>query len=338
MKPLRVLVTGGGALLGQGIIRSLRRGRYSPHITAVDVSPLPAGLYWADDAALIPPATDPDFLSAFERVLARFHPDIVLVGTDVELTILSKHRLDLEARFQTAILVSDPDVVSIADDKYLTASFMRGHGFPAPLSVLATDDVAVMTLVERIGYPLVAKPRVGARSVGVSLVQSHSELEAILRRPEGQVIQECVGDSSSEFTASGLYFDGRCDAVVVMRGDLRDGNTYRAFLDADESLRNWVVRWTEALKPYGPANFQFRVGSDGLPKVFEINGRFSGTTPLRALVGFNEVDLCIGRVLFGEPVKQPPLRAQVILRHWSETVIDQDRLQSFGEDLTCGLP
>jgi len=330
MKPLRVLVTGGGALLGQGIIRSLRRGRFSPHIIALDVSPLAAGLYWADEAALIPPANSPDFLSAFERVLARFHPDIVLVGTDVELTSLSEHRADLEARFQTAILVSDPDVVSIADDKYLTASFMREHGFPAPLSALATDRSAVMTLVERLGYPLVAKPCVGARSVGVSVVQSHAELEAILRQPEGEVIQECVGDSRNEFTASGLYFDGRCDAVVVMRRDLRDGNTYRAYLDADESLRNWVVRWTEALKPYGPANFQFRLDSDGLPKVFEINGRFSGTTPLRALVGFNEVDLCIGRVIFGVPVKQPSLRPQVILRHWSETVIGPERIESVG--------
>jgi carbamoyl-phosphate synthase large subunit len=37
--------------------------------------------------------------------------------------------------------------------------------------------------------------------------------------------------------------------------------------------------------------------------VFEINPRFSGTTLLRALAGFNEPDLLIRKHLLGEPVR-----------------------------------
>ena len=41
--------------------------------------------------------------------------------------------------------------------------------------------------------------------------------------------------------------------------------------------------------PYGPCNFQFRLDSFGIPRVFEINARFSGTTYMRTLSGFDEV-------------------------------------------------
>ena len=106
-----------------------------------------------------------------------------------------------------------------------------------------------------------------------------------------------------------------------MRRDLRDGNTYRAFVEQSAELDDLVRKWAEALDAYGPANFQFRIDSYGRPKVFEINGRFSGTTPLRTLVGFAEVDMVIRHVMFKEPVRQPKVQSATILRHWSETVV-----------------
>ena len=79
------------------------------------------------------------------------------------------------------------------------------------------------------------------------------------------------------------------------------------------------------LKHFVPANFQFRIDKFGVPKVFEINGRFSGTTPLRAHAGFNEVEMCIRKVLWDEPIVQPDILSVTILRHWSETVITSER-------------
>ena len=81
----------------------------------------------------------------------------------------------------------------------------------------------------------------------------------------------------------------------------------------------------ETLAPYGPANFQFRL-SEGEVKVFEINARFSGTTPLRTRAGFNEAELVLRRVLLGEQISQPEIVPMTILRHWSETVVTSDEL------------
>ena len=175
-------------------------------------------------------------------------------------------------------------------------------------------------LILECGFPLIVKPRVGARSIGFRVIKNMDELQRAIKQQPGIVIQKYVGSDSMEFTAGTLTFDGKCTATIVMKRDLRDGNTYRAFVVEHSSLNAVVQAAANCLKAYGPANFQFRL-DDGIPRIFEINGRFSGTTPLRARAGFNEVEMSIRHILYGEPVTQPRIEPLVFLRHWSETVV-----------------
>jgi carbamoyl-phosphate synthase large subunit len=317
---MKVLVTGAGALLGQGIIRSLLESSLRPTVIAADPSPHAAGLYWTPSRYRIPMATEGGYLAAIEAILAREKPDALMVGTDVELMVFAEHRARLEATYGTHVIVSDPRVVAIADDKFLTYEFFREHGFDAPMSALPGHEEA---LIEAVGWPLIVKPRVGARSVGVSKVHDREALARAVASVHNPVIQECVASDREEYTAGVLCFDGRCEGSIVMRRDLRDGNTYRAFVDHYPALNAQVRRMAEALRPYGPANFQFRLDGDRV-KVFEINGRFSGTTPLRMRAGFNEVEMVLRRVVLGEAITQPEVRPMTILRYWTEVVVPAD--------------
>jgi carbamoyl-phosphate synthase large subunit len=317
MSTMKVLVTGAGALLGEGIIRALSESKLDVEIVAADPSELAAGLYWAERRYLIPMAGDPRYMDRVEALIARERPDAVLVGTDVELHLFAAHRAELEKRYSTRVVVSSPEVVRIADDKYLTYRFLKEAGFDYPDTALPDESDG---LVDRVGFPLVVKPRVGARSVGVSIVHDRSELSRALEGRMGLVVQECVATGAQEFTAGTITFDGRCDATIVMRRDLRDGNTYRAFVDEYAAENAAVKAMAEKLGSYGPANFQFRV-ANGKVKVFEINGRFSGTTPLRHRAGFPEVEMVLRRVVLGEPIAQPRVEPMTILRHWAETVV-----------------
>ncbi|QAY79958.1 ATP-grasp domain-containing protein [Sphingosinicella sp. BN140058] len=324
---MKAVVTGGGAVLGQGIILALRRSELDATIVVTDPNPLSAGLYWGDTAYRVPLADDPSYVEAIASLLERERPDVVLVGTDVELAAFAAHRPALEARFDTRIIVSAPEVVAIADDKFRTFEFLRDHGFDPPASARAEDGPSVEALLSKVGFPLVVKPRVGARSVGVSVVHDRQELDDAIRGRSGLVVQECVGTSDTEYTASVLVFDGVAAASIVMRRDLRDGNTFRAYSGAYDALNAEVRRLGEALAPFGPANFQFRTDRQGRPRVFEINARFSGATPLRALVGFNEVEMCLRHVLLDEPIVAPDVREAIILRHLSETVVTREAVE-----------
>ncbi|WP_313804068.1 ATP-grasp domain-containing protein [Sphingobium sp.] len=325
---MKILVTGAGAVLGQGIIKSLRQSTLDCRVIAADPNPLSPGLYWADGAYRLPLANDPAFGDRIHQLLDRERPDAVLVGTDVELSYFAAERHRLEALFDTHVLVSDPRVVAIADDKLETARFFERAGLPHPASAAAEDEEAVEALIAAVGFPLVVKPRIGARSVGVSLVQDRAELALARKGRGGLVIQQCVGDPDCEFTASTLVFDGEVQASIVMRRDLRDGNTYRAYTGDYPELNAQVRLLGRALRPHGPANFQFRTDAGGTPRVFEINARFSGTTPLRAMAGFNEVEMCVRKLLHDTPIVQPPVRSGVILRYLDEMFVPQERIDT----------
>jgi carbamoyl-phosphate synthase large subunit len=275
---MKVLVTGAGALLGQGILRSLQMSSLATETVAVDPSPLAAGLYWTTSKYLVPFASSPDYGDVIRHVIDEERPDALLVGTDVELQFYASNREELEDRYGTHVVVSRPEAVNIADDKYLTFMFMQDHGFYPPESRLP-DDADEM--VKSFGFPLVVKPRVGARSVGFKVLHNRNELAQALDSDEEVVVQEYISEEGGEFTAGTLTFDDICKASIIMRRDLRDGNTYRAFTVQDPHLDRQVRDMAEALGSYGPANFQFRT-TQGHVRVFEINCRFSGTTPLRA--------------------------------------------------------
>jgi carbamoyl-phosphate synthase large subunit len=320
---IKVAVTGAGAVLGQGIIKSLKASRLDCEIVAFDPHPLSVGLYWADRAGLIPLASETAYKDAIENMLERERPDVVLIGTDVELAIFARYRQQWEERFSTHIIVSDENVVEIADDKFQTAQFLDAHGLSHPESVLPEDDEALEALIARHGFPLIVKPRRGARAIGLSLVTDRDELAAAIKGRQGLVVQQLAGPDHEEYTAGVLYFDGAAQASIIMRRDLRDGNTYRAYVDDFPEWHGYVRDIANALKPHGPANFQFRVGEDGTPRLFEINARFSGTTPMRAIAGFNEVEMCLLKILDGETIVQPELRKGVILRYLQEQFVDQ---------------
>jgi carbamoyl-phosphate synthase large subunit len=325
----KVLVTGAGALLGQGIIKSLQWADTPYELVTLDPSPLSPGLFWGERGYTVPFASDPGYLQRLEEIVGRERPDIILVGTDVELPILAEHRSHLETVYETKVLVSSPSVVAIADDKYETFRFLKSAGLNPPRSALPEDADKLRNLVEEVGFPLVVKPRVGARSSGVSLVRSSEELKAALDGRSALVVQELAGEENCEYTSSALVFDGTPLASIVMRRDLRDGNTHRAYVETYPELNEFVRRAAAALAPFGPVNFQFRTDREGNPRIFEINARFSGATPLRALAGFNEVDMCLKYLLRGEQIEQPSeLREGVILRPLGEQFVTREEIAS----------
>ncbi len=317
---MKILVTGAGAVLGQAVIKSIKASNLKVSIVAVDPSPLAVGLYWADKHYLVPMANDPEYINKIFEIFEIEKPNAVLIGTDVELFIFSEYRDRIEKKYGIKVLVSPQNVIEIADDKWLTYIFLKDNGLDYPESCLPGDEIS---LIEKIGFPLIVKPRVGARSVGVSKVDNVQELNEALAKVENPIIQECVGTEDNEYTAGVVVFDNQAKASIVMKRDLRDGNTFRAYAQPYSDFNRYIEKVAEKLNVYGPVNLQFRV-SEGKVKIFEINGRFSGTTYFRALSNVNEVEMCLEYLLENKEISQPEIKPVRILRYYDEIVIPND--------------
>lgn len=325
---MKVFVTGAGALLGQGIIKSLRLAETNYQIVAADPDPRAVGLYWADMAYLVPLAKDPTYVEKVCEILDKERPDAVLVGTDVELLIFAQHKSEFESKYNTHVIVSSVEVIKIAENKWLTYQFLSSNGFSCPRSALPEG---VNDLLNTCDFPLIVKPRSGARSIGLHKVHNKQELEQAIAITEKPIIQEDVSTSDQEYTSGIIMIDGKVKAIVTMRRDLRDGNTYRAYIEPQSSFNPFLSEVAKKLNGFGPLNFQFRTEGN-IPKIFEINARFSGTTPLRAFAGYNEVDVILRHIVIGDETPEVQLKPWIILRYWNEILIDNDQLAKLQND------
>lgn len=324
-RPPNILVTGAGSLLGQGILRSLNWADRDFRIITADPDARSVGHWLGHSAYRAENADSPNFINRLEDIIQRESVDLILVGTDAELPIMSRERIRLEKAFDLTVVVSPTEAVRIADDKWLTADFLRETGHPFAASARLDEASEVAELVDRLSFPLFAKPRRGARSVGAQIISNNDDLARLQKRTSDYVLQEMLPDESGEFTAGCLVINGHCEAIVTMKRDLRDGNTFRAFLDTSGKFDHELSSIAESVGADGPVNLQFRV-RDGLPVVFEINARFSGTTPLRAIYGFNEVEAMVNYCLDGTPIKVADLNPGVIMRAWSDILVPAEEL------------
>ncbi len=147
---IKVLITGAGALLGQEVFNSLKHTNLVSDlfIGFADPSPFAVGLHWADASHHIPMASSEDYIDALVDLLRSNSYNFLIPGTDVELPMISSSSDQIEKLSGCKVLVSSRNVVDIANDKFLTASFLDSHGFYPPKSwskeTLKTEKLSLL--------------------------------------------------------------------------------------------------------------------------------------------------------------------------------------------------
>ena len=325
-----ILVTGAGALLGQGILRCLEQAEKDYFIVSADPDVRSTGHALAHKSFVIPFVTDPDYLERIEDIIKNEKINLIFIGTDVELPVFAENKERLEQQYDLKVVVSGSEAVKIADDKFLTAQFLKENNFPFPYSALTSDRQGINRLKEEASFPFIAKPVDGARSKGIRIIDNEEELEEICSFKNNLVVQEKLSNQEGEFTTGCIVTEGKCRAVVSLTRDLRDGNTWRAYRKGPSPYDPVIEDIAEKMKIEGPANFQYRI-RNGEPVVFEVNCRFSGTTPIRMMFGFNEVEALADYYLEGKEIKKPVLKEGTVLRTFSDIFIPNEDLQQFSQ-------
>ena len=319
---LTVLVLGVGGNVSQGILKALALSKLSCKVIGACISPLALGLYTVDRAYVSPQANDSTFIDWLFTTCRNEGVQAILSGVEPVLAVLSSHAEEIFSQTGAICIVSSPPLLSIANDKLMTCRWLESQSLNCPLYAPSGDVQSLAKLVKVCGYPLIAKPRFGKGSQGVIEIHNQSDLSYVSAQ-EDYVVQEYLGSSDSEYTI-GCFCDrnGRVQGTIAMRRELLQGTTYRAQVGEYPDVRVEAIRIAEALKPTGPCNVQLRV-SNGIPVCFEVNLRFSGTTPMRARLGFNEVEAALRHYVLGEDIDELPIVTKgIILRYWNEVYID----------------
>lgn len=324
---INVLVTGAGGGVGQGVIKSLKMIKdIDIKVVAADMSETATGLYAADIAYLVDRCDSDKYLETLSKIFQNESIDFYIPGTDVELEFCAINKHLIMDKFNVHTIISSKEVIEICDNKYKTSSFLKDHGFNYPKTAYLKD-----VDIESLEYPAIVKPAVGCRSIGVYKVDNLDELLPHLENTEDIIIQECVGNEDNEYTCTVVKIGDRMSPVLALKRVLRSGDTYRAEPVQSEKIEKYVLDVASKLEIDGGCNFQLRLDINGEPKIFEINSRFSGTTPFCAQIGFNPVEFYLKKSA-GLKIIVDIDYDSIVLRHWSEVVVKKSTLKKLSED------
>jgi carbamoyl-phosphate synthase large subunit len=280
-RPFNVLISSAGrrVVLARAFRMALTDLGLAGRVVAADASPLSAAYTEADARFLVPRCTHPAFIPTMIDACRTHQIRLVIPTIDTELPALAAARDHFDA-IGTTVAVSGPRTVALARDKALTHRWLTDAGLPTIAQWAAADAPD-----DPADYPLIAKPRCGSSSDGVTLVRSPAELAPL--RELDYIVQEIA--PGREHTVD-ICVDraGRLiTAIPRRRIETRGGEVSKGVTVRDDALIALAARVAASLEDaFGALNFQcFADPATGRLSIIELNARFGGGFPLSDAAG-----------------------------------------------------
>ena len=251
----RILVTGCGGPAGRAVRELLlQRGH---NVIAVDMQPS-----FTDHIQRVPQAKDPNFVLELDKLARNFHCELVIPTVSEELPVLAEQWNPS----LIPIVLSSLRSVLIADDKFTTCGHLKFKGVAVPKYRLPSWEM------DRLGWPLISKPRIGRGGRGVVLHQNETTLAGL---DDGHLLQEFI--QSSEYAPNIYSNNGKSFAVVLKKTKLKQGvvgNALAVERVNEPDIAELAITAAKAIGLTGPADIDIRRRFDGIPVVLDVNARF----------------------------------------------------------------
>ena len=218
---------------------------------------------------------------------------LLIPTVDLDLKCLARNKPKFTA-LGCRVLVSDPEVIDICQDKRKTYKFLLKNNFDTPATVstrtalrdLKNRQSSIVNRKSKIAFPLFLKPWDGYAGRGNAVVKNLRELSFHVKRIRNAICQELV--NGTEHTCD-VYVDldrkVRC-VVPRRRIEVRAGEISKGQVVKDTRMMDEAVRLVEKLGA-GPGviTLQLFLTDDEKIKFVEINPRFGGGAPLSIQAG-----------------------------------------------------
>lgn len=325
-KSLRIGITAVGSGIGQSIVNSCRLSSLPLHLIGFDVSAMAYGACDCHEQYTLPPSLSPEYADALLAACKKHGVDLLIPGLDLDLTVISENAPRFESE-GIKVLIGGIEFIRLCRDKLLWSRTLREvsphilPGFDLTECTAAIDS-------GHIFFPLIAKPLGGSGSVGLRILNAKEDLVVLQGEyvvqpyvmpfsddPDYSAISKAIAQKQliqlAEISCQWLVSrDGEVLGHMATRNRLKDGVPIEIIIIDDtpywEALQP-IIPLLQSRGMRGPVNIQGRMTTEG-PRFFEMNGRFTGITGLRALQGFNEVDLAIRSFM---DLPAPPSRLKV---------------------------
>ena len=271
-------------------------------VVATDMQLSAPALQAADIKIQVPAVYDPNYVDITLGICKEQKIDLLLSLNDLELPILSENKARFEA-LGVKVVVSDPEVIDICFDKYMTAQWVESLGLHAPKTYVRLEDAKRALAAGEVSFPLFMKPRWGSGSIGLESISDMEELDIyyhlLFKKIKKTILATAsVGDEyimiQEKLTGAEFGLDIMNDlegnnvgVSVKQKLAMRAGETDKAVtLDLPE-VREMGRKIGQALKHIGNLDVDIMQRANGDYCVLELNPRFGGGYPFSYEAGVN---------------------------------------------------
>ena len=296
-----ILVTGTGGAASQGIVKCLNMtGNY--RVVTTDIDPLLPGVYRGCPGYLVSRDWQ-EYIKELLGICKKEKIAVLIPGSDFELEAISKNKDLLENEGGAKVIISTPEAIAIANDKWKTYKFLIENDFRSPNSCLPNE---IKDGHIPLKFPVVVKPRFGWASMHVYLALNYAEVKSYMTHIESAglepIIQEFIPEENQEYTSGVLISkDKEIIGAITLWRMLKSGLSHKVIVDDYPEIKGKMIEIASKLNTVGSVNIQCRLWNNE-PYVFEINSRFSGTTIVQAMAGINGPDALVRNYLYNEKI------------------------------------
>ena len=271
-------------------------------IVATDMQLSAPALQVADVKIQVPAVYDPEYINITLKICEEQKIDALLSLNDLELPILSENKSKFEA-IGVKVIVSDPNVIDIAFDKYKTALWVESIGLNAPKTYIRLEDVKDALAKDDIQFPLFMKPRWGSGSIGLESIADMEELNIyynlLMKKIKKTILATAsVGDEYIMIQENLTGKEYGLDIMNDLKGNnvgvsvkqklaMRAGETDKAITIDSPLLRQIGEKIGIELKHIGNLDVDIMQRANGDYCVLELNPRFGGGFPFSYEAGVN---------------------------------------------------
>ena len=324
-KPITVLVTGVGAIIGYGLIHNLKKSKYDCRIIGIDIFHDAVGQKWSDTFIQGVRADSDEFIDFINNIVTTHEVDLLIPGIEQDLKALIEgfDRLDHRAKY----VLNNKALYKTFDDKKETYTFLEGVADLIPY--VDYSKTLFADAKEKFGLPFILKQDISYASKGVAVINEKKDFDFYSERfGSGCMAQQKLDIKDREYTCSlfGLG-DGTFVNPTCLRRELsQEGATKKALnVKVDETLFETMTNICQKCHFEGPTNLQF-IEYGGKYLLLEINGRVSSSTSMRELFGVNEAEMCIDYYLKNQKPETKEQRYGTIMRYIGDAYFDSNTL------------
>lgn len=258
--------------------------------------------HYADYSVITPLIYDDEYIPFLLNYCKENNIDIIVSLFDIDLLILAKNK-EKFAEIGTRVIVSEPELISICNDKWKTYLYLKENGFNVPKTYLSLSKVMLALESGELHYPIVVKPRFGCGSIALSIAEDEMALlyyysrntRAVNRtylkyesagEEEKIIYQECLNGQEYGVDIINDLNGNYRNSIVKKKIAMRAGETDIAELLNEPAISAEAERLGRLTKHI--ANMDCDVFLvDGKPYILEMNARFGGGYPFSHVGGCN---------------------------------------------------